>query len=185
LWSAPAPAQWAAPSRSIGSAGNDSPPAVSGRFSVRRGARRTEAGAAAIPIHFHCLVPAEDCGGFGPHPPLFSIKGRCSIQLSCRCSGSPTPEREFGVGSPSMERDWFRGRVRGPFSVDRFINRNPDEESGRTQIHRMEKPVFLHNAPASLQAPEGCLRNPSLRTTLASTHQAITPMFASLCFQIC
>jgi hypothetical protein len=33
---------------------------LAGRVRVRRGARRTAAGAAAIPIHFHCLVPGED-----------------------------------------------------------------------------------------------------------------------------
>jgi hypothetical protein len=60
-WGARPPrAQWTAPSRSMGGAGNDSPPAVSRRLRVRRGARRTAAGAAAIPIHFHVIVP--------PHP---------------------------------------------------------------------------------------------------------------------
>ncbi len=53
----PPRAQWTAPSRSIGGARNDSPPGGSGRVRIRCGARRTAAEAAAIPIHFHCIVP--------------------------------------------------------------------------------------------------------------------------------
>jgi hypothetical protein len=40
---------------------------VRGRVRVRRGARRTAAGAAAIPIHFHRIVPVQtDTGGIHP-----------------------------------------------------------------------------------------------------------------------
>jgi hypothetical protein len=101
----PPRAQWTAPSRSMGGASNGSPPGGCGRARVRRGACRPAAGAAAIPIRFHCLAPAKperSSGVGGARPP------RAQWTAPSRSTGGETfgwPDRPSpkGGGASSPE----------------------------------------------------------------------------------
>jgi hypothetical protein len=63
---------------------------VRGRVRVRRGARRTAAGAAAIPIHFHCTVPFQSAPAFGSSFTFSTTRERSPLNALRMSGGSIT-----------------------------------------------------------------------------------------------